>query len=138
MGGKEIVFNYRRKRSMCQYAALLLFFHLIGNYTVLEYFGGNPDLGIVSYNQVCSKFASAKANSITPSVNVPPCRGNDEDQAGQLDGDDCLAACTHSLQVAAFFETRAITAELQTQNQNIKRLQPDPHLPTFYRPPRTA
>ena len=130
--------RFTSKRRVLSFATFLLFFYLIGNLTVLEYFGGNPDLGIPSYTKVAATTSSAEIASVQNATNISQSSRQDSESYIRPDGDDCLAACTHCILAVVSIESRSIIIEEQVVNQRTKHLQPDPHPTSFYRPPRTA
>ncbi len=119
-------------------ATFLLFFYLIGNLTVLEYFGGNPDLGILSYTQVAEPTITAETASFQNSSDRSRSSERENDSNDQLDGDDCLATCTHCILAVISMESDLIIHDEQVINQSTRHIHPDPHPTSFYRPPRTA
>ena len=138
MGKKGQNFENLSKRRKKKIATFLLFFYLIGNLTVLEYFGGNPELGIVSFRQVSEKSQTTTSSSPHSFADDSQSsrQGNNSDI--ELDGDDCLATCTHSIVGFPVIENRHPIMELQVSSTTVKHVVPDPHLTSFYRPPRTA
>lgn len=138
MGKKRQNFEYRRKRRRNKLATFLLFFYLIGNLTVLEYFGGNPELGIVSYRQV-SKI-SKTADLPSPLIFADDSRSSRQGNKSDIDpdADDCLATCTHSILGLPVIENPCPLPDLQVSWTTVKHVVPDPHPTSFYRPPRSA
>lgn len=137
MTGKRQTSEYSRKRRNLRFAAFLMFFYLIGNLTVLEYFGGNPDLGIISYTQIATTI-STEVVSVQNASNNSQSSRQDNESGIQLDGDDCLASCTHCILGVVPIEIRQPVLEEHFVNQITRHLYPKPHPTSFYRPPRTV
>lgn len=128
----------RRIRRTRAFGVFLLFLHLVANYTVLEYFGGNPELGIVSYRHIISITASATRQSSAPVLIAHGSLQKTDDASFDLDADDCLASCTHCIQLAAALSAGTTLVEEHMGQITIAPLEPDPHLLALYRPPRVA
>ena len=128
----------RSKRRKNKFATFLLFFYLIANLTVLEYFGGNPELGIVSFRQVSEQSKTVDSSlPLSFAGNSQSSRQSNTSDI-ELDGDDCLASCTHSIFASPVIGNGHPVPALRVSFTNIKHVVPDPHLTSFYRPPRTA
>ena len=137
MRKKKQNLSYPRKRLVWHFAAYLLMFYLIADVSVLEYFCGNPELGIVSYSQVVKKVSAKskdfKCDTVKSSPEFPK---QDDDSDIQLDGDDCFCCCSFALQNFFVIIYRLPHIEKHLQNSYIRAMQSNPHLSLNYRPPR--
>lgn len=139
MNGKKQISSLISKRRVRRFAALLLLFYLIADVTVLEYFCGNPDLGIVSYTQAVAKASmKSKADKRVFIQSPTDSSKHDSESNTEPDGDDCFCCCSHALQSVFIVENRLPVIEEQIQNSFTRKMQSNPHLTLSYRPPRIA
>lgn len=81
---------------------VLMFFYLCADVSVLEYFCGNPSLGIVSYRQIVEfNPPSAEASKTSAAQNTVDDLGsskhNEEESDIPFDGDDCFCCSSHAV-----------------------------------------
>lgn len=138
MGKQSIKARGRLRARKYRFATFLLFFYLLLNLTVFEYYGGNPDLGIRSYTEIAA-IVSHPAATQSDSVQCALPSNSDQDES-QLppDGDDCLASCTHSIPGAFAIEPLLPVIVTAIASETSRDLLPDPHPASFYRPPRAV
>lgn len=108
--------------------------YMCANATILEFYGGNPDLGIASYTQVVSRTADKET------LNRGSTDPMDREAGSCDDGDDCFVTCSHAFQAASCVvaEIRSIPLVKSDPNFSLKNLRSDWHRPLLYRPPRIS
>ncbi len=124
---------------------VLMFFYLCADVSVLEYFCGNPSLGIVSYRQIVEiDPPSAEASKTSAAQNtVDDLRSSKHDREESdipFDGDDCFCCSSHAVITYNYLIVSLIPVAHQHYAPNFSngRSHSDWHLPPFYRPPRIA
>jgi len=139
---KNSVFSWRH--FFWRVTAVMLFFYLCANVSVLEYFCGNPSLGIASYRQaveinpqLAKNVETTVARNTTDATQLPD---RDQEPSFPLDGDDCFCCSSHALIGGANLTVSLIPVVPQNHDPVFLNQQThsDWHLLPFYRPPRTA
>ncbi len=124
---------------------VLMFFYLCADVTVLEYFCGNPSLGIASYRQIVeinpqpAKASETSAARDAVDVSSSSKHGQEESDI-PIDGDDCFCCSSHAV-VAYNYLTVPLSPIVQQHyapNFSNRQSHSNWHLPPSYRPPRTA
>ena len=79
---------------------MLMFFYLCADVTVLEYFCGNPSLGIPSYRQVVDANPQSEHVSKTiftqKTIAADPSSKDERDTEIPFDADDCFCCSSHA------------------------------------------
>lgn len=137
---KNTAFSWRR--FIWRGMAVLMFFYLCADVTVLEYFCGNPSLGIVSYGQTVDIKPSPVNAAEMASVDVSHSSKDDRETEIPLDGDDCFCCSSHATISYNYLIVSLIPVVGQQQQRETLFSNPqdhsDWHLPPSYRPPRIA
>ncbi len=135
---------FSRRRFFWRVLAVLMFFYLCADVTVLEYFGGNVSLAIASYRQVVETNSQPAKLSQTAfarnTTDVSRSSKRDRETEIPWDGDDCFCSSSHAVisynysvvsLVPVFYPQRDPSFPNQKNHSNW-------HLPASYRPPRIA
>lgn len=123
---------------------IVLFVYLCVDVSVLEYFCGNPSLGIISYRQIIEikqqPTELSEAAFVQNSVDDSRLPDRDREPNIPLDGDDCFCCGSHTLIGGAILidSLSAVAAQHHEPVFSNRQDHSDWHLPPFYHPPRTA
>jgi hypothetical protein len=124
---------------------VLMFFYLCADVTVLEYFCGNPSLGIPSYSQVIEvksqPIEASSTSSTQGNFNVSRSSKDDRETDIPLDGDDCFCCSSHATISYNYLIISLIPVISRRQRETVfsnPQDHSDWHLPPSYRPPRIA
>lgn len=135
------VHNRELLRAVWNLVAGLMALYMCANVTVLEYYGGNPELGIVSYRQVVlDRDDRGSIDEHSTSILISSPRSGDSDSEVPDDGDDCFVTCSHTFQAASCLETQLNDVVVSQRDPNflVRQIESDWHRPLFYRPPRIS
>lgn len=140
---KNSAFSWRRL--IWRGLTVLMFFYLCADVSILEYFCGNPSLGIVSYRQIVEVSPqSVKASEATPTQNTIDAsnssKHNQEESDFPIDGDDCFCCSSHAVITYNYLivPLSPVIHRHYAPNFSNRQSHSNWHLPPFYRPPRVA
>lgn len=124
---------------------VLMFFYLCADVTVLEYFCGNPSLGIASYREVVEiKSPPAEKLSQTSFAQnrITDSRSSKQDGESEIpiDGDDCFCCSSHAIvsYTSLIVTPKLVFSRPQAPNFSRRQNSSEWHFPPFFRPPRTV
>jgi len=136
---------FSRRSVFWRVLTVFMFFYLCADVSVLEYFCGNPSLGITSYRQVIEFNGQPAKISETVvargSIDAVPSSKHDKETDIPIDGDDCFCCSSHATVSYSYLVVSLLPAIHQQQRDpDFSNLQnhSDGHLPLSYRPPRIA
>lgn len=134
-----------RRRRVSRLLTFLLFFYLLANVSVLEYFCGNPELGIVSYRQAVTieKLPTENEKTVFVTFSADDYNSSHQDQKPDipLDGDDSFCCSSHATISYNYLVVSLMPVIHQQQSSPVfsnSQNHSDWHLPPSYRPPRIA
>ncbi len=137
--------TFSRRRVFWRVLTVFMFFYLCADVSVLEYFCGNPSLGITSYRQVVKVNSPPVKTSEMDFAqsNIDTSRSSRHDQETDIpfDGDDCFCCSSHATVSYSYLVVSLLPAIHQQQRDpdfSNPHNHSDGHLPPSYRPPRIA
>lgn len=140
---KNSTFSWRR--FVWRGAAVLMFFYLCADVTVLEYFCGNPSLGISSYREVVEinppPVKASRTTSAQDTIDVSRSSEGDRETNIPLDGDDCFCCSSHATISYNYSIVSLVSVNIGQQRESVfsnQQNHSDRHLPPSFRPPRIA
>ncbi len=135
---------FSRRHFFWRVLTIILFVYLCADLSVLEYFCGNPSLGIASYRQIVEIKLQPTELSETAfaqnTIDASQLPDRDREPNIPLDGDDCFCCSSHALIGGANLIVSLSPVVPQHHDPVFSNRQnhSDWHLPPFYRPPRIA
>ena len=140
---KNSIFSLRRV--FWRVLTVFMFFYLCADVSVLEYFCGNPSLGIASYRQVIEVNSPPAKTSdkviAENTINATHPSKHDEETDIPIDGDDCFCCSSHATFSYSYLVVSLLPVTSRQQRDpdfSNPQNHSDGHLPPSYRPPRIA